>query len=143
MSEQDKLSGIRDKIDAIDVQIQDLINQRADCAKQVADIKIKSGETEHFYRPEREAQVLMEIKKRNKGPLSDDAMAHLFREIMSSCLALERPIKVAFLGPAGTYNHAAIRQRLPASRAAPAVRTHRFPDPSRAEGRPNGGLELV
>ncbi len=107
MSEQDKLTGIRDKIDAIDKQIQDLINQRAECARQVADIKIKSGETEHFYRPEREAQVLMEIKKRNKGPLGDDAMAHLFREIMSSCLALEKPIKVAFLGPAGTYNHAA------------------------------------
>jgi len=107
MSEQDKLLGIRDKIDAIDKQIQTLINQRAECAQQVADIKIKAGETEHFYRPEREAQVLMEIKKRNEGPLGDDAMAHLFREIMSSCLALERPIKVSFLGPAGTYNHMA------------------------------------
>lgn len=107
MSEQDKLLDIREKIDAIDKQIQGLINQRAECAKMVADIKINAGETEHFYRPEREAQVLMEIKKRNPGPLSDDAMAHLFREIMSACLALERPITVAFLGPAGTYNHAA------------------------------------
>ncbi len=107
MSEQDKLLGIRNQIDSIDQQIQALINQRAECAQQVAEIKIRAGETEHFYRPEREAQVLMEIKKRNKGPLSDDSMAHLFREIMSSCLALERPIKVAFLGPAGTYNHAA------------------------------------
>lgn len=62
MSEQDKLLGIRNQIDAIDLQIQDLINQRAECARQVAEIKIKSGETEHFYRPEREAQVLMEIK---------------------------------------------------------------------------------
>ncbi len=107
MSEKDKLSGIRDQIDSIDRQIQTLINQRAECAQQVAEIKISAGETEHFYRPEREAQVLTEIKKRNKGPLGDDAMARLFREIMSSCLALERPIKVAFLGPAGTYNHAA------------------------------------
>lgn len=107
MSEQDKLLGIRNQIDSIDQQIQKLINQRAECAQQVADIKIRAGETDHFYRPEREAQVLMEIKKRNSGPLSNDAMAHLFREIMSSCLALERPIRVAFLGPAGTYNHAA------------------------------------
>lgn len=115
MSEQDKLLGIRNQIDAIDQQIQDLINQRAECARQVAEIKIKSGETEHFYRPEREAQVLMEIKKRNKGPLGNDAMAHLFREIMSACLALERPIKVSFLGPAGTYNHAAASKHFGAS----------------------------
>jgi len=107
MKEQDKLSEIRDRIDVIDKQIQSLINQRAQCAQEVAEIKVNSGETEHFYRPEREAQVLTEIKKRNEGPLDDNAMAHLFREIMSSCLALERPIKVAFLGPAGTYNHAA------------------------------------
>jgi len=115
MSEQDKLLGIRDKIDAIDKQIQTLINQRAECAQQVAEIKINAGETEHFYRPEREAQILMEIKKRNTGPLGDDAMAHLFREIMSSCLALEKPIKVAFLGPAGTYNHAAANKHFGAS----------------------------
>lgn len=107
MSEQDKLSGIRHKIDEIDRQIQSLINQRASCAQEVAKIKINAGETQHFYRPEREAQVLTEIKKRNEGPLGDNAMGHLFREIMSSCLALEKPIKVAFLGPAGTYNHAA------------------------------------
>lgn len=81
MSEQDKLLGIRKQIDALDLQIQDLINQRAECARQVAEIKIKSGETEHFYRPEREAQVLMDVKKRNKGPLGDDAMAHLFAKL--------------------------------------------------------------
>ena len=115
MSEQDKLLGIRDNIDAIDKQIQTLINQRAECAQQVADIKINAGETEHFYRPDREAQVLMEIKKRNTGPLDDDAMAHLFREIMSSCLALEKPIRVAFLGPAGTYNHAAANKHFGSS----------------------------
>jgi chorismate mutase / prephenate dehydratase len=115
MKEQNKLLGIRDKIDAIDRQIQALINQRAECAQEVAEIKINAGETEHFYRPEREAQVLTEIKKRNQGPLGDNAMAHLFREIMSSCLALEKPIKVAFLGPAGTYNHAASSKHFGAS----------------------------
>jgi len=115
MSEQNKLLDIRDKIDAIDKQIQLLINQRAECAQQVAEIKIKAGETEHFYRAEREAQVLTKIKERNQGPLDDDAMARLFREIMSSCLALERPIKVAFLGPAGTYTHAAANKHFGSS----------------------------
>ncbi len=107
MTEESKLLGIRDQIDEVDQKIQALINQRAKCAQQVAEIKIKAGETEHFYRPEREAQVLMKIKERNDGPLADDDMARLFREIMSCCLALEKPVKVAFLGPAGTYNHVA------------------------------------
>ncbi|VAW62090.1 Chorismate mutase I / Prephenate dehydratase [hydrothermal vent metagenome] len=107
MTEQNKLLGIREQIDTIDEKIQSLINQRAQCAQQVAEIKMKAGKTAHFYRPEREAQVLVEIKKRNKGPLGDDAMVYLFREIMSACLALEKPIKVSFLGPAGTYNHVA------------------------------------
>ncbi len=107
MTEQEKLLKIRNQIDAIDQQVQDLINQRAACAQRVAEIKIQSGETEHFYRPEREAQVLRAISERNQGPLGDKEMARLFREIMSSCLALEKPLKVSFLGPAGTYNHVA------------------------------------
>jgi len=107
MSEQSKLKSIRDNIDELDKKIQSLINERAACAQQVAEIKIKSGETDHFYRPEREAQVLRGIEERNQGPLGDKEMARLFREIMSACLALERPLKVSFLGPAGTYNHMA------------------------------------
>lgn len=107
MNEESKLKSIRDNIDQLDQQIQQLINQRAACAQQVAEIKINAGETQHFYRPEREAQVLRTIAERNQGPLGDKEMARLFREIMSSCLALERPIKVAFLGPSGTYNHMA------------------------------------
>ena len=107
MSEQSKLKAIRDNIDELDNKIQLLINERAACAQQVAEIKIKAGETEHFYRPEREAQVLRAIEERNQGPLAGKEMARLFREIMSACLALEKPVKVAFLGPAGTYNHMA------------------------------------
>ncbi|TNF35092.1 MAG: prephenate dehydratase [Gammaproteobacteria bacterium] len=106
-SEQDKLKAIREKIDDLDLQIQTLINERAKCAQQVAEVKQQAGEHEHFYRPEREAQVLRSIQARNKGPLGNREMARLFREIMSACLALERPLKVAFLGPAGTYNHVA------------------------------------
>lgn len=107
MSEEKKLQNIREEIDQLDQQIQDLINQRASCAQKVAEIKIQAGESEHFYRPEREAQILRTIESRNKGPLSGKEMARLFREIMSACLALERPLKIAFLGPAGTYNHVA------------------------------------
>ncbi|HEY9051099.1 MAG TPA: prephenate dehydratase [Gammaproteobacteria bacterium] len=106
-SEEDKLKAIREKIDELDLQIQSLINARAKCAQQVAEIKQKAGENEHFYRPEREAQILRAIQARNEGPLGNKEMARLFREIMSACLALERPLKVAFLGPAGTYNHVA------------------------------------
>ncbi len=106
-SEQEKLQAIRNRIDELDTQIQALINERAGCAQQVAEIKIQSGESDHFYRAEREAQILRTIEERNSGPLGGDEMARLFREIMSACLALERPLKIAFLGPAGSYNHVA------------------------------------
>jgi len=107
MSEQSELSKIREQIDSIDEQIQSLINQRAQCAQQVAEIKKSQNETGHYYRAEREAGIFTQVKARNKGPLDDEDMAYLFREIMSYCLALEKPIRVSFLGPAGTYTHVA------------------------------------
>jgi chorismate mutase/prephenate dehydratase len=110
-AEQEKaqLLEIRNQIDDIDAQIQTLISQRARCAQKVADIKTQGGKVEAvFYRPEREAQVLRAVKARNEGVLSDNDMARLFREIMSACLALEQPIKVAYLGPKGSYTHAAV-----------------------------------
>ena len=105
--EQQQLKVIREKIDELDIQIQTLINERARCAQQIATIKIQGGENGNFYRAEREAQILRNIESRNTGPLSNKDVARLFREIMSACLALERPLKIAFLGPAGTYNHVA------------------------------------
>lgn len=107
MSEKDPLAEVRHRIDEIDQSIQQLITERAGCAARVADIKQQQGETGHFYRPEREAQVLRAVMERNSGPLSDDAMAGIFREIMAACLALEKPLSIAFLGPEGTYSHAA------------------------------------
>lgn len=92
------LAELRDRIDGIDAEIQQLINQRARCAQQVAEVKERARAAEHavvFYRPEREAQVLRRVMARNQGPLSDQAMARLFREIMSVCLALEQPLRVA------------------------------------------------
>ena len=106
------LIGIRDRIDTIDRQIADLISDRARCAKEVAEVKLEQGvEQAVFYRPEREAQVLRGIMEHNQatnGPLDNEEMARLFREIMSACLALEQPIKVAFLGPEGTFTQEAV-----------------------------------
>lgn len=101
------LSEIRERIDAIDQQILQLINQRALCALEVARTKQAEGETGSFYRPDREAQVLRRIKELNPGPLNDIAVVHLFRELMSACLALEKPLEVAFLGPQGTFTQQA------------------------------------
>ena len=107
MSEKDPLADVRARIDKIDTTIQQLVSERAECAAKVAEIKQQQGETGHFYRPEREAQVLQAVKDRNKGPLSDNSVAGIFREIMAACLALEKPLKIAFLGPEGTYTHSA------------------------------------
>jgi len=107
--EQDELSRLRDRIDSIDRQILKNISERAQCAQQLAAVKLKNRANSDvtFYRPEREAQVLREIMDVNPGPLRDEEVARLFRELMSACLALENPMKIAFLGPAGTFTHAA------------------------------------
>jgi chorismate mutase/prephenate dehydratase len=107
MSEDDKLKAIRTRIDQIDQKLQDLISERARCALEVARLKQDAGDRE-YYRPEREAQVLQTVLGRNQGPLDDEVVARLFREIMSACLALQRPITVAYLGPEGTYTQAAV-----------------------------------
>lgn len=101
-----RLRVLRTKIDALDEELQSLINKRAQYALAVAEIKRSSGDTQ-FYRPEREAEVLGRVRARNKGPLSNDEITRLFREVISACLALESPMKVAFLGPAGTFTQEA------------------------------------
>ncbi len=107
MSEIDRLHALREQIDGLDRQIQTLISERARCAQQVGTIKQAAGATGNFYRPEREAQVLRRVIEANQGPLSSEEMARLFREIMSACLALEEPLRIAFLGPEGTFTQAA------------------------------------
>jgi len=108
MSKQDDpLAKIRQRIDEIDKSIQSLVSERASCAAEVAKVKQAQGETGHFYRPEREAQVLRAVMERNTGPLTNESVAGIFREIMAACLAHEQPLKVAFLGPEGTYTHSA------------------------------------
>ena len=107
MNESEELGRLRERIDTLDEQIQDLINQRAAVAMEVARAKLATDPDAVFYRPEREATVLRLVKERNRGPLSGEEIARLFREIMSACLALEHPLKVAYLGPEGTFTQAA------------------------------------
>lgn len=98
----------RQQIDEIDTQIQQLINQRARIAQVVALIKQGAGEGGDHYRPSREAEVLRNAMARNTGPLTDETIARLMREIMSACLSLESPLTIAYLGPEGTYTQAAV-----------------------------------
>jgi len=101
------LSEIRVDIDDIDNRLQDLITQRAHLAEEVAAAKYAAEDSPIFYRPEREADVLRRIRSNNKGPLTDETLTLLFREIMSACLGLQLPLSVAYLGPEGTYSQAA------------------------------------
>jgi chorismate mutase/prephenate dehydratase len=102
------LEEVRAHIDAVDEKIHGLINERARLAQLVGISKTHDGRTVDFYRPEREAQVLRAARARNAGPLRDEEVLRLFREIMSACLAQQEPLKVAFLGPEGTFTQSAV-----------------------------------
>ncbi|NND37619.1 MAG: prephenate dehydratase [Gammaproteobacteria bacterium] len=102
------LPALRRAIDAVDEKIQRLINERAGIAQQVAVAKGGDASAVDFFRPEREAQVLRGVVERNAGPLTDEEMVRLFREIMSACLAQEEPLKIAYLGPEGTFTQTAV-----------------------------------
>lgn len=99
----DELKKYREKIDAIDDQLLKLVNQRAALAHTIG--SLKNGGP--IYRPEREAQVLRRLLDQNTGPLSNEAVTAVFRNVMSNCRALEKELSVAFLGPLGTYSEEA------------------------------------
>ncbi len=107
MVDKDKLRDVRARIDALDSEILRLVSERGRLAGEVARIKREAGETCDFYRPEREQQILRRMLQENPGPLPDDAISRLYREIMSACLALQMPLTVAYLGPEGTFTQAA------------------------------------
>lgn len=108
-TDDDKLGPLRDRIDAIDQQLLKLLNERAQCALEVGEVKQGSASDAPpvFYRPEREAQILSRLMSENPGPLADRDVAGLFREVISCCLNLEMPLTVAYFGPEGTYTEAA------------------------------------
>ena len=102
------LADVRSKIDQIDRDIQSLIAERARFAHQVGKAKGKLAAAVDYYRPEREAQVLRMVVDRNEGPLSDELLVHVYREIMSACLAQQEPLKIGYLGPEGTFSQQAV-----------------------------------
>ncbi len=102
------ISDVRERIDEIDRQIQSLINERAEFAQQIGISKGELAKAVDYYRPEREAEVLRAVLERNEGPLRDEEMLRLFREIMSACLAQQEPLKIGFLGPEGTFTQSAV-----------------------------------
>jgi chorismate mutase / prephenate dehydratase len=106
MAKKQSLESLRKKIDEIDSLLIESISERARCAQHVAEVKEAQGD-KAYYKPEREAQVLRRVMEMNQGPLSNEDMARLFRQIMSACLALEQPVKVAYLGPEGTFTQEA------------------------------------
>ncbi len=101
----DRLSDLRKRIDAIDREVLELLNRRAEIAKEIGEVKKRKGLP--FYVPGREAKVLARIEEFNRGPLPPEAVRAIFREIISACRALEEPTKVAFLGPEATFTHLA------------------------------------
>ena len=106
---EDKLKPLREQIDAIDAQILELLSRRALVAQQVGHVKAETAAP--VFRPEREAQVLRKVAERNSGPLASSDVQTIFREIMSSCRALERRVTVAYLGPSGTFSEQAVYQQ--------------------------------
>lgn len=109
-SKPTNLGEVRARIDSIDRDIQKLIAERAEFARLVGQVKGPLKAAVDYYRPEREAQVLRMVRDRNQGPLSNEEMIRLFREIMSACLAQQEPLKIAFLGPEGTFSQTAVHK---------------------------------
>ena len=99
--QSEELASLRTQIDSIDQQLLSLLNQRADVAEKVGELKRREGSP--FFRPDRVAQVIEKIQKANQGPLKNLHVGSIWREIMSACLALEAPQRVAVLGPQGTF----------------------------------------
>jgi len=104
-TEQEELAKLREGIDRIDSDMLRLLSERAQLAHRVGEIKHGN-----IYRPEREAQVLRRIAETNPGPLPESAVRTIFREVMSACLALEQPLKIAYFGPAGTFTESAAKK---------------------------------
>lgn len=104
------VKSVRSRIDHLDRDIQRLISERASLALEVGKAKGKLANAVDYYRPDREAQVLRMVREHNQGPLSDEEMLRLFREIMSACLAQQEPLSIAYLGPEGTFTQQAVNR---------------------------------
>lgn len=101
----DSLEDLRKKIDALDERIVELLNERARVVVEVGKLKLQTNVP--IYAPDRERLVLDKIRQLNKGPLPDRALDAVYRELMSGSFVLERPLRIGYLGPAGTFSHSA------------------------------------
>ncbi|MDD4956510.1 MAG: prephenate dehydratase [Candidatus Omnitrophica bacterium] len=110
---QKNLNKLRKKIDGIDSHIIGLLNERADVSCAIGASKKKRGQ--EIYSPDRESQVYESVSKKNKGPLPSASVRAIYREIMSACLSLEHPMKIAFLGPELTFTHQAAMKKFGSS----------------------------
>ena len=106
-----EIQELREKIDKIDDQLLKLINRRAALAIQIGKEKSKTDKAKHFHVPHRERDIIRRLTETNQGPFPDQSVESVFREVFSATLALEKPLKIAFLGPETTFSHqAAIKQ---------------------------------
>lgn len=103
------LKNLRRRIDGLDKKIIQLLNARTKISLDVAKFKRKSGKS--VYSPDREREVLREIAKSNKGPLTSRALEAIYREIMSASLSIGAALKIAYLGPEATFTHLAALKR--------------------------------
>ena len=108
-----KLQQFRSKIDGIDSKLVRLLNERTKLVLEIGKIKHAAGE--EFYAPDREEAVLRRIVEKGRGPLPADSLRAIYREVMSSSLALEKPLVIAYLGPEATYSHMAVIQKFGSS----------------------------
>ncbi len=102
-----QLDDLRQQIDKIDDQLAKLISRRGSLAKEIGEEKTRQGEMKHFHVPQRERAILDRLKNQNKGPFPNSSIESIFRELFSATLALEKPLKIAFLGPETTFSHQA------------------------------------
>lgn len=112
---------IRKKIDDIDSQLIHLLNERARAAMEIG--KIKEQSNAHVYAPAREKQIMHQIFDKNKGPLKNDALKAIYKEIISASRSLEKPLTVTYLGPPATFAHLAAMQKFGGSTSYVPVRT--------------------
>jgi chorismate mutase/prephenate dehydratase len=111
MSETPSLPSLRQAIDAVDDQVLALLNRRAALAAEVGRLKAAAAPGALFHAPAREREVLARLEAAGGGPFPASAVRTVFQEIMSACLSLEKPLRVAFLGPEGTFTHLAARHQ--------------------------------
>jgi chorismate mutase/prephenate dehydratase len=103
----DKLRPLRERIDALDAQILDLLNQRARTAVEVGEVKHAAHADGPVLRPDREAEVIRRLQQLNAGPLPPEAVASVWTQVISACRGLERGLALAYLGPEGSYSEQA------------------------------------